>query len=708
MEFSGSIVEIIFENKANHYKVLLVEGQDQVLVATGNLPGLGLGDHVTLRGVMETHERFGDQLKVQSFELAQPTDIHSIELFLASGHIRGLGPVLASRIVQEFGAKTLEVMTYEIEKLRKVPGIGKKTLEVIKADYQAMGVKRDSLIYIQSLGFSPLLSGRIISQMGPGAREIIEDNPYSLMAIDGIGFESCEKLAQERGFDPRDLRRLQAYIQGIMQRALSQGHTYLPRERVEEEMEVLGDFEREDLRALLAQGIFIEEKGRFYLPLAYEIEGRVAADLARLVQTPTKDLDYDLGRIKTDLSQGQMEALETSLDNSVSIITGGPGTGKTTLISALVELFDEGLELCAPTGRAAKRMEETTGRPAQTIHRLLEYKFDEDRGGLGFERNEENPLEADLVIVDEVSMVDIFLMRNLLEALSPGVRLILIGDEDQLPSVGAGKVLGDMIASQVIPVARLTEIFRQDQHSLIPCNAGKVLRGEKDLERNPQGDFFILASQGPQGLVELVRDRLSSYYGFDSLWEIQVLAPMKNGPLGTRNLNARLQEALNPYEGGPRIQMGESFFQIGDKVMQTRNNYEIDWRDLESWEEGQGIFNGDIGELTDIQGSKITIVFDRSRQAVYKREELIDIEHAYAMTIHKSQGSEFPCVVLAAQGVPPFLANRNLLYTGITRAKELLVLYHGGGSLERMIGQEDSQVRYSSLKELLRDYIQED
>lgn len=708
MEFSGSVAEIIFESTRDQYKVLLVEGKDQVLVVHGSLPGLGIGDHGTFRGKMENHPRFGEQLRVLSFDYDQPSDIHSIELFLSSGHIRGLGPVLASRIVEKFGAGTLDVMTYEIEKLRQVAGIGKKTLELIKKDYEALGAKKESLIYVQSLGFSPLLSGRIISEFGPAARQIIEDNPYNLMEIDGIGFESCEKLAQEQGFNPGDLRRLQAFIKGQLQRALNQGHIYLPRNYLLEDMDYLGYFDEEDLRELLIQGSFIEEKSRIYLPLAYEVEGKVAAYLTRLNKTKANKLDYDLESLDNELSDEQLEALEKSLNQSISIITGGPGTGKTTLIKAMTELFNDGLKLCAPTGRAAKRMEEATDHAAQTIHRLLEYKFDEERGILGFDRNEENPLEADIVVVDEVSMVDIFLMRNLLEALETGVRLILIGDEDQLPSVGPGRVLGDMIASGVIQVSRLKEIFRQDQHSLIPINAGKVLRGDKELLMDSKGDFFILSSQGPQGLVELVRDRLSSYYDYDPLWEIQVLSPMKNGPLGTRNLNQQLQEALNPYEGGPRIQLGDSFFQIGDKIMQNRNNYQIEWRDLKTGEEGQGIFNGDIGEIVDIKKGEISIIFDRTRKAVYTREQLFDIDHAYAMTIHKSQGSEFACVVLAAQGVPPLLANRNLLYTGITRAKELLVLYHGGGSLKRMISQIDSQERYSSLKELLIDYNMEE
>ena len=353
-------------------------------------------------------------------------------------------------------------------------------------------------------------------------------------------------------------------------------------------------------------------------------------------------------------------------------------------------------------------MEEATGHKAQTIHRLLEYRYDEEKGLLGFDRNFDNPLEMEILIIDEVSMVDIFLMRNILEAFPLGARLILIGDEDQLASVGAGRLLGDMIASGVPRLSRLKEIFRQDEHSLIPINAAKVLEGDKRLLSDPLGDFFIMASQGPQGLVDLVKNRLSSYYGFDPLWEIQVLSPMKNGPLGTRSLNRALQEALNPYKGGPRIQLKETSFQIGDKIMQTRNNYQIQWRDLKSGEQSQGIFNGDIGEIVDIRGGELDIIFDRTRKATYTRELIFDIEHAYAMTIHKSQGSEFSCCVVALQGVPPMLANRNLLYTAITRAKSLLVLYQGGSSLSRMIETKDSHRRYSSLKDLLIDFTKED
>ncbi len=707
MEFSGSVAEIIYESTRDYYKVLLIEGKEEVLVVQGSLPGLALGDHVNFVGEMETHPRFGEQMKVTSFSFDEPSDIHSIELFLSSGHIRGIGPVLASRIVERFGARTLEVMNYEIEKLGQVPGIGKKTLEVIKADYQAMGAKKELILYVQSLGFSPHLSARILSGLGGSAREIIEDNPYSLMAIEGIGFESCEALARKRGFSLGDPRRLKAYIEDLLQRALAQGHIYLPRERILDKIWELEVFSEEDLSGLLVQGHFIEEKGGIYLPHSYESEGRVAADIIRILRSPREELSYELDSLQSQLSKNQLRALEKSLESSLSIITGGPGTGKTTLIRALVELFSQGVLLCAPTGRAAKRMEEATGQEAYTIHRLLEYRYDEEKGVLGFDRNADKPLELDILIVDEFSMVDIFLMKSLLEAFPLGARLILIGDEDQLPSVGPGRLLGDMISSGVIPFTRLREIFRQDEHSLIPINAAKVLAGEKDLLTDPQGDFFILNSTGPEGLVDLVKNRLSSFYGYDPLWEIQVLAPMKNGPLGTRSLNRHLQEALNPYEGGPRVHLKDRVYQIGDKIMQTRNNYQASWRDLKSGEEGQGIFNGDIGEIVDIAGGELRIVFDRTRRVSYSKEQLFDIEHAYAMTIHKSQGSEFLCTVVVAQGVPPFLASRNLLYTAITRARDLLVIYQGGSSLSRMIERVDSHERYSSLGEILMEYTKE-
>lgn len=716
MTLQGHFVEIIFNNPDNGYTVGLFAHEDELTMCVGYLPGLTPGEELELTGGMAEHPKYGVQFKVESYKYLLPSETDAMYEFLSSGTIEGVGPALAERILMMFGELSFDILEHDPQRLQAVPGIGPKTLKRIVDSYQTILERRDSLMFLQQLGLGPQRTASIITRYGTDTRQVIEENPYRLyLDFPQVGFQTIDTLASKLGFERDHEYRIHAYVLHLLIQYQDQGHVFADYEQAKQRLarELMLDEERiEDrLRSLIGLGHLFVEDGRLYLQQTYRAETFLAMDLSRLAHAPMEDLDYKeiidrfCQRYDITLDIVQWEALETIATHPVSVITGGPGTGKTTLIRGLCHLAEKlnlKLLLAAPTGRAAKRMEETTGHPAATIHRLLEYKFSEDEQALFFERSRLNPLETDILIIDEVSMVDVFLMASLLEAVESGTRLILIGDANQLASVGPGKVLHDVIDSGSIPTTNLLHIFRQSEHSLIPENAARVIAGSREIHSDNQGDFFIMRTSDTDEtkakLAQLITNRLPEYYGFDPVWDIQVLTPMRKGPVGTHQLNELIQSLLiDPSR--PDIRG----FRVGDKIMQTKNDYTLAWRDRQTFDQGVGVFNGDIGEVieVDTRNRRLVVVFDKTREVEYTADNLNQLELAYAMTIHKSQGSEFPCVIIVLGYVPGILNNRNVIYTGITRARQLLIVLGSMNSLYQMIEHVDSFERNTYLSERL-------
>ena len=715
-EYRGSVDTIIFRNDDNGYCVMLVKpDQGKAFTAVGVIPYAQEGDLVSLSGEWVEHGSYGTQLKVSSFSFATPQGRSEIEKYLSSGFIHGIGAPMAHRIVRLFGDKTIEIMDAQPERLLEVEGIGPKTLKKIVASYSEHRTAQNAIMYFLNLGISPSLANRIYEKYGSDAVLVSKTDPYRLCdEIRGIGFVTADRIAFGVGFKPGDEHRLASGIRYVLEESLNNdGHTYLPESTfLSRACEILGVNEEVIQRAaqrLALQGKIIYDQvdgeNCVFSKSAYDCELDIANRLHQLIRRP---VDPDSApKVHTTLSSGielspaQVEALETALKNRVCVITGGPGTGKTTLIRGIIESLqkDRKIALAAPTGRAAKRMSEATGLEAMTIHRLLEYGQGEDEL---FNRNESAPLKQKIVIVDEMSMVDIFLMRALLRALKPDAHLILTGDSDQLPSVGAGNVLKDIISSGSVPVIRLTEIFRQSRLSDIVLNAHRINRGEMPVVNGKGSDFFLerceSASRAAEGAVELVKTRLPRFMKLDPVKDIQVMAPMKRGEAGVFAMNELLQQHLNPpSDKKPQLKRGQTVFRLSDKVMQTRNDYSACW--TRAGEEGSGVFNGDIGYITEVDSENklVTVRFEDERLCVYDREMLEDLELAYCMSVHKSQGCEFPCIVLPLVGGPPMLMTRNLLYTAVTRARKLVVIIGRSACVQQMVNNNHIQSRFSSL-----------
>lgn len=732
VELQGYIDRIVFRNEENGYSVLCMKEGNKEEFLVGVFPDVSEGEYLTARGEMNVHPIYGKQLRVQEYEFTAPSDAASTLKYLSSGAIKGIGEALATRIVKKFGDDTFRIMEEEPERLAEVKGISmRKALEISGA----VAGKRDlrqAMLFLQQYGITQNLGMKIYNFYQGRLYQVIRENPYKLADdIDGVGFRIADEIASKAGILPDSDFRIRSGILYVLEQATGQGHTCLPMDQLMQEARRLLGVEIDSMNdrimdLIMDKKIVVKTKEDIqmvYSSVSYYTELTIAQMLKDLNIKDTITSDEIAAKIKAieteqdiALDERQRLAVSEAVNNGLTIITGGPGTGKTTTIRTIIRYFEkEGLDilLAAPTGRAAKRMKEATGCEAKTVHRLLELSGMVGEGATSFGRNEDNPLETDVVIIDEVSMVDIFLMKSLLRALVPGMRLILVGDVNQLPSVGPGNVLRDMIYSDAFPVVRLEKIFRQAAESDIIMNAHRINAGEMVEPRPGSRDFLFIKRDNPGNIIgatiTLLKDKLPNYVN-SSTRDIQVLTPMRKGLLGVEQLNAALQEALNPPDPSKQeLTVGSFILREGDKVMQIKNNYQMEWKVLNSYrmplDEGVGVFNGDMGIVREINSyaERITVEFEEGRRVEYEFKQAEELELAYAVTIHKSQGSEYPAVILPLLGGPRMLMNRNLLYTGVTRAKSCVCIVGSVHTFQEMIANEQEQKRYSGLKDRIKE-----
>ena len=728
MVLNGIVQSIIYRNASNGYTVLSVlpDTGKQAVTAVGKMPLLDVGDTVEMQGETTYNARFGSQFSVQSYSRVAPSTETAIKAYLSSGVIRGVGPSLANTIVSHFGLDTLQIIEHDPDRLLEVPGIGAKKAAMILSSYRENALLRNVLLALEPYGVTVNQASRMISVYGDLCLAKIQENPYQLIDdIDGIGFLTADRIAQNvSGFEADSLARLQAGVRYALMRARDErGDMFLPREELlltcrkllGAGPEMISDAVDWMLDGCDLVGEQVDGVDAIFLPYLSKMEDYLAKRLLMLRNAPAAEV-WDIGAVETELqlelSGQQRDAVLAALNAGLLILTGGPGTGKTTIIRFIAHLMQEAglaVALTAPTGRAAKRMSEATGFDACTIHRLLEYI-----PGEGFTRNAENPLLYDTVIVDEMSMVDVPLMYALLKAIPSGTRMILVGDSDQLPPVGCGSVLLDAIRSGCVPTCRLTEIFRQAQRSRIVQNAHLVNEGRMPILASENSDFLFEELPNPDRILmritDLVLKERSRLGTAEPLMDVQVLVPMKTGPLGVAALNAHLQRVLNPPAPDKIERLyGETVFREGDKIMQIKNDYKAEWRKSEpggGYSEGIGVFNGDLGTLVSLNpdAKTGTVVFDDGRAAVYEYSKFDELELAYCITIHKSQGSEFRTVLLPLAGGPPMLLTRNLLYTAITRAKKLVYCVGRSETIARMVHTAQHNDRRTSLRQRLIEY----
>ena len=724
----GSVDAVIFQNEENGYTVLLlrVDGEDEPITVVGCIPCAAAGEGMTVTGVWANHPVHGPQLSAESVERRLPQEEEDIVCYLSSGILKGVGPATAQRLVERFGADTLRVLEEEPERLKTIKGItAKKAVELSEA-FRALTGLRQVMEFLARYDLPVYLAMAVQRTYGDNALQMLRDDPYILSRAQfGVDFAVADAIAISMGFGGDDPCRLRAAIEYELAHNAGNGHVFLPREKLLAATAQLVDVDTDMVETALDKLIdsfAVVEKSianvrGCYLPRMYQAETFVAQRLLSMLRTPVEQLrqvDKTIDAIEKEQGVSyaplQRQAVRMAAEGGVLLLTGGPGTGKTTSLRGIVALYRRmGLDvaLLAPTGRAAKRLGEVTDCEAQTIHRALGMSYNEMTGQVAFKKNGSDPLEAHAVIVDEMSMVDLELMQALLEALRPGCRLVLVGDPDQLPSVGAGNVLGDLLRSTVVPTVSLTQVFRQAEQSAIIRNAHAVNMGQPPQLDSNQGDFFFLCRRSPdrlvQTVVELCRDRLPKNMNIPAE-QIQVLSPTRKGACGTVSLNRALQAALNPPSPQKRQkQWGDVTFRVGDRVMQTKNNYDVLW-EKDDGTAGSGIFNGDVGVIQDIDssGELIVLRFD-DRTATYTADLLSQLDMAYAITVHKSQGSEYPAVILVSAPAAPSLMVRGVLYTAITRARRLLILVGDDAVPARMAENDRQQRRYSGLRRRLKE-----
>lgn len=730
----GYVEKIVFRNDDNGYTVLSLLLDEIELTCVGYLTMINEGEFIQATGNYTQHSVYGEQFQIESYEIKEPEDAYSMELYLSSGAIKGIGKALAARMVKKFGDNTFRVIVEEPGRLAEVKGISERMAMEVYRQFEDKRDMRNAMMFLQKYNINSNLAVKIFQEYGQKLYDVIRENPYRMAEdISGVGFKTADEIAKRIGIGYDSDYRIKAGIQYVLLQANGEGHIYLPEnELITRTRNILTvdteSIERQITNLNLEKKIIISEEDNtklIYLAVFYYME----LNIARMLHDLNIQYDYDVNILnkrlenieqmtETILDEQQRTAVKEAVYNGLLIITGGPGTGKTTTINAIIKLFEsEGLDilLAAPTGRAAKRMSETTGYEAKTIHRMLELSklTPGDGGNYTFERNETNPLETDVLIIDEMSMVDINLMHALLKAISVGTRLILVGDVNQLPSVGPGNVLKDIIDSHCFNMVMLTKIFRQASGSDIIINAHKINAGEQiDLD-NKSMDFFLLKRQDPNVIIavmiNLIKNKLPKYVKASS-FDIQVLTPMRKGELGVERLNKALQKALNPpSRDKDEKEYHQGIFRVGDKVMQVKNNYQIAWEIKSSHgittQNGTGVFNGDAGIIKEINlfSETLLVEFDDNRLVNYSFSGLDELELAYAVTIHKSQGSEYPAVILPILDGPRLLFNRNLLYTAVTRAKSCVVIVGSDTTVKFMIDNKSEQSRYSRLDELIRE-----